>query len=449
MRKYVYIFIFIAGIILGVGIAYKKLTNDTENTTKIIPNAKNKRFGFQKDISLLALPGNYDFFKKALSKQCDFKAEILRLLSTPVARDSLEEGKITFLLRQWGYAAPLTALNELDSLPLSDKKRYRNYIFYGWAQRDPERLAYFYRDNRNQFFNSHALDAAIIHWAEYSPQRAIRFLSTLDAHDEKESLLSLFQTSSSNDPRIWKELSSLLPERLSSDPEVLTMLMEKWFFVDPSTSVKWLDSLSLQEQKSLEKYKGMGELPPIESLVDRFRNTPELISEQITNAPEWFQNHAWAAVLTDMSKRKGALEMLMWQATYVPQKQTESIFTSPLFDVPIFDIPGESPSEFEKCIAYLYEKNNTVTGQMMFIDGPYNVYLKRFSAQFPGETLSFLLKTMETGDHPEILASWMYDEPEKAQQWFDGLPHSQGHKQWTSKKIKNARPVGAIDKNHE
>lgn len=449
MKLYIYGILLITGIALGAGIALKRNSETEISATVAAP--KPKRFGLRPDIAYLSDPGSYDFFKKINSGKCDFKQELAKLFAYDIVRNSLEEGKICLLLEQWGYTSPRVALSEIGSLPFNDRKRYSNYIFSGWAQRNPEELAHYYRENRDQLYESSALNLAVLCWAESSPKEAIKFLSSLNAKEEKESLLSLLNGRISTDSDKYKMLSTLLPERQSKDPEVLTALMEKWFTADPAASTEWMNNLSPEQQESLSKYKGLGTLPPITSLVELSQKDPESISAQIAAAPVWFQDHAWAAVLCDMSKKKGILEMFMWQKEHVPQKQAEAIMSSPFFEVPIFSIPGENREEFEKTIAFLHEENkDEPSGHKEFIDGPYNVYLQRFSARFPQEMLSFEQTELGyDGDDSRIIATWMYDDPEKAELWLTKLPGDEKWKQRSLRLIKANSPVGAIDKKHE
>lgn len=436
-----YASILVLGIILGVITA--SWSNKSPNS---VPAEAVRQEEFRREHELFALENQtYDFLRALNSGKIDYKKELSRLVKYGFDYGTIDEAKLKLLLGKWGSLSPRIALSAIEEIPFKYRYPSIHYVADGWAKRNPEELAYYYKDNKTALQQKHLLEIAMGHWADTAPEEAVKFLSSLEWEEEKSGLIVILEKIHTDYPQRYKEIVSLLPERQLENPEFLTSLMQQWTKHDPKAAVEWMSTRPNAQQEILAPFKELEILPALDSLANLVEDDPEALVAQVGKYPRWFQPEAWSMALNEVTDRKGKIEAVRWKEAHIPDELMAEINALESFRRPS-SMKDENPNVYEELMTQMPGRGDMPED---LFSNVYGSYIENFSPRNPQETFSFLLKL--NGDSSYILpekelSNWLYDEPQKAQEWIGNFPFSEEDRKRSLEYQERVKPIMAIKK---
>ena len=212
------------------------------------------QFGLKSKKEVFSNQEYYDFYLRVHSGTCDYAKEIADLLAGGYSFG--KDPRLGMLLKQWGRSAPLSALEAMEMLP-KERQDYRYFIFQGWAERNPEELAYYYRDNRNRLYgrNKNIMAMAVRSWAQTAPADAAEYLSSLNTRERKKGTMALLEALPTGKAGEYGRIVQKLPPGMFHDSGILSSFMDKWASEDPGAAVEWMETLPPEQQKGMDWYR--------------------------------------------------------------------------------------------------------------------------------------------------------------------------------------------------
>ena len=434
--------IFILGLLLGIGNTVRKNHSRDKDPNNVPPSTENSSAALR--FKTFSRPGNFDFYQRISKNNVDYPREILRLFNDKTFLGNTDFDNISFLLSKWGKTSPQEALNFVETLPYRYRYSFRKDIYKGWADKNPEALAYYYLDNKN-VSDIDALETALNAWGKFSPTEVCKFLATLSTdHEQKKGTLALIESVDPQKTDQFQNVITLIPKGQMDDPDVLDAIMNKWFSKNPVEASSWMESLSLSQQENLAKYKNLTSVDSIPSLLADAKNNPDVLRNKIEAYPRWLQAEAWAKIINEMSAGLTLPDLIKWSER-IPSDLRSEIMESPYLKFsPFSGMSGDSPQVFEDVLSNFYSD----TSPNWLTNIPYNVYKYKFAARKPEQVLDFFYQNQDYVD-PKIIAHWLSWEPEKAQEWLKKTPLNSEQRLRINWQIPFHKPLVVIEKKHE
>lgn len=415
-------------------------TNSPPPEQKSIPEA---RFTGEQKIPITDRILDDDFYTRIGSGKCDYKHELALLLEEYKTTRSLNTSRAKYLLSKWGYESPHAALAALIDAPLEEKYYLMNCAFDGWTDKNPEEVAQYYKENNVELYATAALGIAIDKWGKIDPVNALKFLTTLSAREQGFGLDILLKSADFKQDEYLK-MAEMIPSRQLNNEEILQTFMYKWFSNYPLTATQWMNSLSPEQQKMLERFKGWDEsLPSLNEIVEQSMHNQADALKSLALLPRNLQVEAWTKVLDEICRDQGTKEMVKW-STLLPIDISVDIFNNPYFAGPMNTIPDDDINQFAAFLATLPAEHY---GNGSFGNSAVNLFEERFAYRFPEETVNFMQKMNNT---PFIsFPIFKYESPDAAKRWLNDPNTSAFYREAFQHSIdKNFdSPPGTIKKN--
>ena len=396
--------------------------------------------------------GSYDFYSRLNARNANYQQELSALLRHFSFYEKNNRDKLYLLFTQWGYESPVEALEAISLLPFDERGSCQSKVYEGWADKNPEALAAYYKENRDALYQSDALVLSIKSWAETDLDGALKFLSTLDLAEQKEGIEALLSSAPTSSPGRYKKIMSQLPRKALEDSDFLEKTMTSWLRRDPAGALEWGESQLADKQELLTKYKGMESLPPIDSLTDRFApDSPEMVSV-LKQYPDAMQAVAWAAVFDDLQGHSGNMEAVKWQIKNMPPEIVSHLINSSFQSVFSEKTEEELPVRYEEMLEET-DWNKAANESLSNIN---KTYMDKFGARYPERVLNHLLardkNKFEGSDNysfmyfAPVLVAWIHDNPGKARPWMENnMPSfSEEDKKALLNKMEEDKPVMGI-----
>lgn len=429
------------------GIFFGSRTN-FDQEQDVVPNVQTRaRFQSTREAKAFG-QGEFDFYSKLASSNVDYQRELSKLLKQNVSYEMGNRDKLWLLFTQWGYDSPFSALVALDQLPFDERSFCRSNIFEGWAEKNPQALAKYYQENKDILYQSDALALSMKSWADSDLNGALVFLASLKPGEIKEGFEAILSAVPSSQPDRFRKVVSQFPKHVLEDVDFLGQTMSRWVRLSPADAMEWMQTLPSDKQELFSQYKGVEELPPLDSLCEKFDvNTRELVT-LLHQYPQVMQNEVWTTVAQDIQDRKGNMEATKWQMKNMPDEIVMATIRNGKNKVFSTKTEEDNPVLYEQMIIEAGKKEADYASLSIIV----NTYIDRFGSYDPQRVLSQyekrqgVQKTLKFS--VSLLSSWIYDKPEEALPWIDGRVNSLDEKDKTTilQELKKKKTVMAVKK---
>lgn len=314
-------------------------------------------------------------------------------------RSTNEELALSFLYSRLGEKAPRQGLEQIKQNP--EYFFYNKHILLAWVEKNPEAAMNYCLENKDPKFGYGYAEVI----ARVSPEKSLEWIKALPQKKQNEALDGLFMGAFKSHPEKIGELIQKAGELASFDSSLKNSIAEMWIVADKAATMKWIDSLSEEEQ--------------IEARASALKELP---LEEATIAMASLEDEAKEAALIQIARSLGtefpskAMEWLMihsdsdlerWQSIVDSLYFSNSQFIEPTFKSYLAKMPtGDKKDIFmEKMIERLRYPNSDL-GKVDRAE------VLSFTSQIGNVEKRIL--SIERAIEP-----WAIESPDEARQWID------------------------------